>query len=133
MERRYVMWLVALVSAMALWLAAVVALLWASLSSAERDALPALTGDRVAVVVVTSVAALALAAMGLRRLHRSFVQAPARLLEQAQAAVAGGVGREIEAAGSVETRGLARVINDLVAARAGLRRDIGRQVREAGN
>ena len=132
-QRRYVVAVVAVASAMALWLVAIGALLWASLSDAERDALPALTGDRVAVVVVTSLAALALAALGLRRLHRSFVEAPARLLEQAQAALAGDVEREIEAAGSLETRALARTINELVAARARLRQDIGRQVQEASH
>ncbi len=131
LDRRYIVSVVALASAMALWLAALVALLWASLSSAERDVLPPLTGDRVAVLVVTSLAALALAALGLRRLHSHFVEAPARLLEQAQAALAGAVEREIEAAGSHETRGLARTINDLVAARAGLRRDIEHKVQEA--
>jgi DNA polymerase-3 subunit epsilon len=133
LNRRYVVALVALTSAMALWLAAVVALLWSSLSGAERAALPALTGDRVAVVLVTSLAALALAALGLRRMHRNFVEAPARLLEQAQAALAGDVERAIEAAGSLETRGLARAINDLVAARARLRQDIEHKVQEASH
>ncbi|HEY2929276.1 3'-5' exonuclease [Piscinibacter sp.] len=130
-DRRYVVSVLALASAMALWLAVVVAVLWSSLSSAERDALPALTGDRVAVLVMASVVALALVAVGLRRLHRHFVEAPARLLEQAQAALAGDVEREIEASGSLETRGLARAFNDLVAARAYLRRDIEHMVQEA--
>jgi DNA polymerase-3 subunit epsilon len=132
-DRRYVVSLVAVASALALWLAAVLALLWASLSGAERAALPALTGDRVAVVVVTTLAALALAALALGRLHRDFVAAPARLLEQAQAALAGNVAQEIEAAGSLETRGLARVINDLVAARVHLRQDIAHEVHKASH
>jgi DNA polymerase-3 subunit epsilon len=131
LDRRYVLSVVALAAAMALWLAAVVALLWSSLSSAERDALPALDGDRVAVVVVATLAALALAALGLHRLHRHFVEAPARLLEQAQVVLAGDVTREIEASGSLETRGLARAINDLAAARAHLRQDIEHKVQEA--
>jgi DNA polymerase-3 subunit epsilon len=80
---------------------------------------------------VATIAAVALAALGLRRLHRHFVEAPARLLEQAQAALAGDVERRIEPSGSLETRGLARAINDLVAARASLRQDIEHKVREA--
>jgi DNA polymerase-3 subunit epsilon len=131
--RRLVLSVLALASAMVLWLAVVVALLWSSLSSAERDALPALTGDRVAVVVMATLVALALAAAGLRRLHRHFVEAPARLLEQAQAALAGDVEREVEASGTRETRGLARAINHLVAARAHLRQDIEHKVREASH
>jgi len=88
-------------------------------------------GDRVAVLVVLALAVLALAAWGARHLHRRFVQAPARLLEQAQAALAGDVDCQIVAAGSLQTQGLARVINDLVAARARLRQDIAHKVQEA--
>ena len=131
LDRRYVVSVVALASAMALWLAALLALLWSSLSDAERAALPALDGDRVALVVVVTLGALALGALGLHRLHRHFVEAPARLLEQAQVALAGDVAREIEAAGSLENRGLAAAINDLVAARAHLRRDFEHKVQEA--
>ena len=119
----------ALASTLALWLAAVVALLWSSLSSAERDALPALTGDRVAVVVMASVVAVALLAVALHRLHRQFVEAPARLLEQAQAALASGVERKIEASGSRETAPGGHV-NELAAARATCT-DIEHQVQEA--
>lgn len=130
---RYALALAALGMAMVLWLGAVAALLWASLSPAERDALPPLTGDGVAVVVVATLAALALAAAVLRRLHRNYVEAPSRLLEQARAAIAGDVEREIEAAGSPETRGMTRAVNDLVAARTRLRRDIEQQVQEASH
>ena len=129
--RRYVLALGALAAAMLLWLGSVAALLWASLSPAERDALPVFTGDRAAAVVVASLAALALAAAGLRRLHREYVEAPVRLFEQTRAAVAGDVDREIEAAGSPETRAMTRAVNDLLAARARLRKDIERQVQEA--
>jgi len=132
-QRRYVVSVVVVALAMALWLTAVAALLWATLSTAERDALPALTGDRVAVVVVTSLAVLALAATALHRWHRSVVEAPARLLERAQAVLADDAAREIEATGSIETRGLARAINDLVAARTRLRQDIERQVHAASH
>ena len=131
LDRRYVVSVVALASAMALWLAALLALLWSSLSDAERAALPAFNGDRVALIVVVTLGALALGALGLHRLHRHFVEAPARLLEQAQVALAGDVAREIEASGSLENRGLARAINDLVAARAHVRRDFEHKVQEA--
>ncbi|HJW12135.1 MAG TPA: PAS domain-containing protein, partial [Albitalea sp.] len=90
-------------------------------------------GDRVAVLVVLLLAVLALAAWGLRHLHRRFVRAPARLAEQAQAALAGEVACEIDAAGSPQTQALARTINDLVAARAQLRRDIEHKVQEASH
>ena len=129
--RRYVLALGALAAAMLLWLGSVAALLWASLSPAERDALPVFTGDRAAAVVVAALVALALAAAGLRRLHREYVEAPVRLFEQTRAAVAGDVDREIEAAGSPETRAMTRAVNDLLAARARLRKDIERQVQEA--
>jgi len=131
LDRRYVASVVALASAMSLWLAALLALLWSSLSDAERAALPAFNGDRVALIVVVTLGALALGALGLHRLHRHFVEAPARLLEQAQVALAGDVAREIEASGSLENRGLAAAINDLVAARAHLRRDFEHKVQEA--
>ena len=88
-------------------------------------------GDRIAVLVVLTLALLALAAWAWRRLHRRFVEPPARLLEQAQAALAGDVECEIVAAGSAQTQGLARVINELVAARARLRQDIEHKVQEA--
>ena len=131
LARRHVLWVLASGAALVSWLVAVIALLWSSLSPAERDTLPALNGDRVAVLVMAVLVAVALAALGLRRLHRHFVEAPARLLEQAQAALAGDVDRAIEASGSIETRGLARLVNDLLAARASARQDIERQVREA--
>lgn len=121
----------AVAAAMASWTGVTAALLWSTLSASERDAVAAKAGEGVPVIVMTSLVALALAAVGLLRLKRHFVDAPARLAEHARVALATGVDRELEAGGSAETRALAQTINALVRERARLRADIDIKVAEA--
>ena len=131
-DRRYVVAVLALASALALWLAAVVALLWSSLSSAERDALPALTGDRVAVVVMASVVALALACGGPAPLASRTSSRPRRACwsrrRRRSPATWSARSKPRAAARPAPWR---RTINELVAARAHLRHDIEHKVQEA--
>ena len=54
LDRRYVGSVVAVSSALLVWLALVVAMLWSTLSATERGALPPLSADRVAIVTATN-------------------------------------------------------------------------------
>ena len=130
-DRRYVAAVAVLAVAMASWMGVTVALLWSTLSASERDAITAKAGEGVPVIVMTSLVVLALAAAGLLRLQRHFIDAPARLAEQARVALSTGVDRELEAGGSAETRALAQTINALVYERSRLRADVDEKVAEA--
>jgi DNA polymerase-3 subunit epsilon len=121
----------ALALSLVLLAGASVALVWATLDAAERDAVAAVLASRAMLVVMLWLAVFALASWGLSRLFGHFVEAPARLQEQAQVQLAGGVARECEAQGSAANRGLAAAINALVRQRKQLQQDIAQQVTEA--
>ena len=121
----------ALALALALLGGASVALVWATLDAAERDAVAAVLASRVMLVVMLWLAVFGAAAWGLSRLFSHFVEAPARLHEQAQVLLAGGAAREIEPQGSAANRGLAADLNALAQQRTLLQQDVAQQVVEA--
>jgi len=116
---------------LAIWTGLALALVGATLAQTERQALGALLESRAALVLLLGLVLALGLGYGVSRLYRDRVQAPARLLEQAQTLLAGEVRRELDAQGSAENRGLTRAINDLVAQREQLRRDVEARVREA--
>ncbi|HEX7435721.1 MAG TPA: DNA polymerase III subunit epsilon, partial [Caldimonas sp.] len=120
-----------LAGAMVLLGAVSVAAVWATLDPAERDTVAAVLASRAMLVVMLWLAGLGLSAWGLSRLFGRFVEAPARLHEQAQVLLAGGVARELDAQGSAANRGLAETLNALVQQRTQLRQDVAQQVVEA--
>ena len=91
---------------MAMLAVASVAAVWATLDAAERDTLAALLAPKAMLVLMLWLAAFSVAAWGASRLFRHFVEAPARLHEQAQVLLAGGTARTLEAQGSAANRGL---------------------------
>ena len=110
-----------------------VALVWATLDAAERDAVGDVLASRAMLVVALWLGVFALAAWGLSRAVGRFIEAPSRLHEQAQVLLTGAPARELEAQGSTANRGLAAAINALVRQRARLQHDVAQQVVEASH
>ena len=121
----------ALALAMTLLATASVALVWATLDVGERDTVAAVLASRAMLVVMFWLAVFGLAVGGLSRLFGQFVEAPARLHEQAQVLLTANAAPEIEAQGSQANRGLAAAINALAHQRTQLQQDVARQMAEA--
>ena len=130
LERRRLLVLLAPGMALALWLALGAAMVWATLSAAERAALGSVLESRVALVLLAWVLAAAGLAVLAQRLFRNHVEAPARLEEQARVLLSAAAPGELHGTGSSETRALAGVINSLAAQRSQLQGDIERQVHQ---
>ncbi len=109
---------------LAVVLAAVAALVAATLEPAERAALAALLEPRVALVVMLWFFVAIGAGAALRWAWQHFGAAPGRLAEALQVLLASGVDRDLPAAGSAGSRALAEGVNALVRQRAELRADI---------
>jgi DNA polymerase-3 subunit epsilon len=120
----------ALALALAVLALASVALVWATLDVAEREAVAGVLASRAMLVVMWWLAVFGLAAWGLTWAHAHHVEAPARLHEQAQALLAAGAG-ELAVTGSAANRGLARTIEALARQRTQLQRDVAQQIAEA--
>ncbi len=114
-----------------IWMGLVLALLRATLEATEWATLAAMLESRAALVLLLGLLLAGGLGYGASRLYRDRVEAPARLLEEAQVLLAGDVHRELGAQGSAENRGLAQAVNDLVAQRTQLRQDVDAKVREA--
>ncbi|WP_341891057.1 exonuclease domain-containing protein [Variovorax sp. YR752] len=116
---------------LALWALGGGLLFAATLEPAERTALGDLLEPRAALLLLGWL--LLSGALGWlsREVYLRWVAAAARLAEEARVLLAADVQREIEPAGSDETRALAEVINALARQRGDLRADIAAQVREA--
>ena len=121
----------ALALVMALLAVASVLIVAATLEPAERDAVSAVLVSRAMLVVMLWLGVFGFAAWGLGRLYRRFVEAPARLHEQAQVLLAGATAHELEAQGGAPLRGLAETINALVRQRTGLQNDVTQQIADA--
>ena len=117
--------------ALALLGAASVLLVWATLDAAERDAVAPVLASRGMLVVMLWLTVFAGAAWGLSRLYGLFVDAPARLQEQAQALLAGGTTLPVEPRGSAVTRHLADTLNALAQQRTRLQGDVAQQIAHA--
>ena len=116
---------------LAIWSAAVAAIIWATLDAPERTALAALIEPRVALALMLwLVLSGALGAL-LRTAYQRWVAAPARLAEEVQALAGSDVQREIAPRGSAENQALTAAINQLVRQRGELRADIEHKVRDA--
>ena len=116
---------------MALLAVASAAAVWATLDAAERDTLAALLAPKAMLVLMLWLAAFSVAAWGASRLFRHFVEAPARLHEQAQVLLAGGTARTLEAQGSAANRGLGNILDALVHQRTQLQQDVAQQIAQA--
>ncbi len=120
--------------ALALLAVVSVLLVGATLDAAQRDVVAGVLASRTMLVVTLWLAAFGLLAWGLARLFERFVEAPARLNEQAQVllidAAARGL-RGLEAQGSAANRGLAGTLNALAKQRTRLQQDVAEQVAQA--
>jgi DNA polymerase III subunit epsilon len=113
------------------WTVLTFALLAATLELPERATLLALVESRAALVILLALVVAGALGFGGHRLLRDHVEAPARLLEQAQVLLAGAEPRLLEAQGSAGSQGLARVINALATQRGQLRDEVDAKVQEA--
>ena len=102
-----------------------------TLDDAERATLAALLAPRAALLFAGWLLLALAAGVLVHRARGHFIVAPARLAEQAQAAVAGDGGRPLVPQGGGGTHALAEAVNDLLSQRAALRERMAESVREA--
>jgi DNA polymerase-3 subunit epsilon len=115
-----------------IWVGLIAALAWAPLTPDKRNSLLELLALSLPAAAVALLVILGLVAAAVPPLYRRWVDAPARLLEQARVLVSGDAQRELEASGgNADVRGLAQVIGELVRQRAQLRGDVAAQVQHA--
>lgn len=108
------------------------ALVWSTLSDAERAPLAELLGSRMALLALAALVAVGIAVAVAQVVHRRWIAAPARLLEQAQVLLATDVQRELSLPGaSADVQALAHTINELARQRDQLKRDIAAEVTRA--
>ena len=129
--RRLPLLLAALALALALLAGASVALVWATLEPAERDAVVALLASRAMLLVMLWLVVFGAAAWAAGRGFERFVEAPHRLAEQAQVLLAGSAARELDVQGSAANRQLAEALNALAQQRTRLRDDVALQIAQA--
>ena len=121
-----------LAGALALLAAISVGAVALTLEGAEREAVAALLMPRAMLVVMIWLAVFGFAAWAGSRLHARYVEAPARLHEQAQVLLAAGADPQpLEGGGDAAIRGLAETLNALARERSALRHDVARQIAEA--
>ena len=122
----------ALALALALLALASIVLVGATLEPTERGVLADLLAPRAMLVVALWLAVFGVGAWALARGYARYLEAPARLHEQAQALLAAPAGRELDAAsGSAAQRGLAHTFNTLLRERHQLQQDVAQQVAAA--
>mgnify|MGYP000411487711 CR=1 FL=1 len=107
------------------------ALIAGTLEPGERAALGAMLEPRAALLLLAWLVLAGVLGAFSRAAYLRWVAASARLAEEARVLLAADVQREIEPAGSAETKALAEVINQLARQRDDLRSDVAEQVREA--
>ena len=130
-DRRLIVAIGAVGLAMAVWMGATVALIWSTLEPAQRDAVGAVLGPRMALLGMSWVVALVLVASILRMLHHRYANAPARLLEGVRMLLAASGPQQVNPQGSAQIRALAGAINELAAQRDRLREDVAQQISQA--
>jgi DNA polymerase III subunit epsilon len=116
---------------LALMAAGVALLLAATLESAERAVFTEMLQSRGALLLLAWLVLSGATGALLRAAYLRWVAPAARLAEQAGVLVAADAPREIEPAGSAETRALAGLFNQLARQRSALRADVATQVRQA--
>ncbi len=127
-HRRLLLGVMALGVGVALWLALLVALLWATMDEAQRMQALSMLVPRATLIVLMGVGLLAGAALVVRALLSHFVDPAAQLAEEGRVLANTEVDRVLPLRGSAETRALTELINRLVAQRAHLRRDMDARV-----
>lgn len=128
---RLLLGVVALGAGVALWLALVVALLWATMDEAQRVQTLSVLAPRAMLLVLMGAGFLVAAALAVRALLSYFVEPAAQLAEEGRVLANTEVDRVLPVRGSAETRALTELINSLVAQRAHLRRDMDARVQAA--
>ena len=116
---------------MALWLVLMGIVVWSTLNTAERSAVQEVLAGRVALVFAGWALGLALMAGVLNLLHRHYVDAPRRLLEEARVVLAARKPQRLAPRGTREMQALATAVNELAAQRDRLRADMAEQVAQA--
>ena len=114
-----------------LWIAATVLLVGSAIGDEASRAVVAVVAPHTALVVLTTLMLIVVAAFVAQALYLRWVAAPARLLEQAQVLLAADADRELVVDGAAQVSGLAELINALVRQRSELRRDVGLKVAQA--
>ncbi len=108
------------------------ALVWITLSEAERAHVAATLGPRAPLLFIVAVAVIGAAVIGAQPFYRRWIAAPARLLERAQVLLSSDGQPELSARDSAAAvRGLAEVINQLARQRDQLKRDMVQEVARA--
>ena len=116
---------------LAIWSAAVAAVIWATLDAPERAALGTLIEPRLALTLMLWLMLSGALGAVLRMAYQRWVAMPARLAEQVQALAGSNNQREIALQGSAEVQALTAAVNKLVRQRGELRADIEHKVRDA--
>jgi DNA polymerase III subunit epsilon len=116
---------------LALVAAGVALLLAATLEPAERAVFTEMLQSRGALLLLAWLVLSGAIGALLRGAYLRWVASAARLAEQAGVLVAADAPREIEPAGSAETRALGGLFNQLARQRSALRADVAAQVRQA--
>ena len=116
---------------MALWLVLMSVIVWSTLTQDERAAVGDVLASRTALVAVGWLIGLALVAGVLRVLHRRYVGAPYRLLEETRVVLSATTPQKLKPRGTAEMQALANAVNELAAQRDQLRGDMSEQVAQA--
>ncbi len=113
------------------WLLVAGVLLRAVLGEADWQAVTALLGGRIGLLVLLWALALIPVSLLVGQLLEHYVRAPARLAMALRSALHAGVHRTVVPDGSRETRELTELVNALVAEREAMHRNMDARVREA--
>lgn len=116
---------------MALWLVLMGFVVWSTLGGDERAAVQEVLAGRVGLVFAGWALGLALMAGVMGLLHRHYVDAPRRLLEEARVVLAASAPQLLVPRGTREMQALASAVNELAAQRDRLRADMAEQVAQA--
>lgn len=118
----------ALGAGVALWLAMVAALLWATMDGTQQEQALSLLAPRATLLALMGVGLLVGASLVVRSLLSHFVDPAAQLAEEGRVLANTDVDRVLPLRGSAEVRALTDLINQLVAQRGQLRRDVDARV-----
>ncbi len=106
-DRRLLLAIGVVAVALAAWIVLCAVLVLSTLGADQRDAVAALLGPGLPLLLLGWVIAVAAAGAGLAALHRRFVAAPARLLEQTRVLLTAPDAPRPAAIGPAELRALA--------------------------
>lgn len=114
-----------------LWLLATLGLIGSTLDDEERGTVRRLLGDRLVLITLMWAAGMAGIAWGLKRWFDLWVTPSVQLAEEAQVLLRTDAVRELKPKGNAETKVLVGLMNQLVAQREDLRREMDTKVRDA--